>query len=278
MALSSLLSVPSFDSDKKIIRIGNNLSHALKEKGSYEWYHSIAVGIGKICGSSHNDTRVEFELNRSLEWLRSDKVWRRLASVLVLRELSGRCGSQFYGKIYGGSHHSSGSGGGGASGSIGVGGVSGFGEMNEKGKEFLESIFTVVKDDSLIVRVCAADALEGCLEVLMERRGEWMIGPLCGLFREVMNGLLGTTTLDSRGGGGGSGSWTNDADTIQDESETKKKKKTLGLSSLMNYTHRKKGLYDDKTASNAHGSLLAVSAFLKHAKNFMMPRKYTIYY
>ena len=243
MALSALLSVPSFDSDKKIIRFGNNLSHALKERGNYELYHAIAKALGRLATMENSQDRVEFELNRSLEWLRSEKGSRRLASVLVLREFSARCGSQLYAKIYGGNGD----------------------DWIERGKEFLEGIFAVVRDDSLVVRVCAADALEGCLEVLMERRGEWMIVPLCGLFSEVMGGLH----LDSSGG-----TWTQDSD--MDGNETKKKK--VGLS-LMNYTYlsnRKAGLHDDIAVTNAHGSLLAVSAFLKHAKNFLMPRECTL--
>mmetsp|Transcript_11655 Transcript_11655/g.24982 ORF Transcript_11655/g.24982 Transcript_11655/m.24982 type:complete len:125 (+) Transcript_11655:605-979(+) len=44
--------------------------------------------------------RVEFEIGRSLEWLRSDRSDRRLAAVLVLRELARCAPTAFFGKTH----------------------------------------------------------------------------------------------------------------------------------------------------------------------------------
>jgi hypothetical protein len=222
-ALDALLAVPSFDQDKKTIRFGNNLSNGLKAAtADYEFLHAVARALGKMASSAANVDRVEFEIGRSLEWLRSDRGdHRRLAAVLVLRELAREAPTAFYAKT----------------------------QQSRDGEtwisnEFLDNIFPVMRDRRLIVRVCAADALSECIKILMERQPTSMTAPLCNLFSDMMQGLTFDPS-DRLNGKGHTFNFQKKSDTGQDVS----------------------------AAINAHGSLLAVGAFLAHTGGFIMPRE-----
>lgn len=239
-ALDALLSVPSFDQDKKTIRFGNNLSNGLKAStADYEFLHAVARALGKMACSAANVDRVEFEIGRSLEWLRSDRGdHRQLAAVLVLRELAREAPTAFYSKTQQSKP---------VDGAVKDGGLlAGLGDLGLGGSnEFLDNIFPVLRDRQLIVRVCAADALSECIKILMERQPNSMTAPLCNLFSDMMQGL----TFDP----------CEEADNVE------KSFNCQGGGSL---------IHDVTVAINAHGSLLAVGTFLDHTQNFIIPREF----
>ena len=246
-ALDALLSVPSADEERRAIRFGNNLSNGLKATyADYEFLHAVARALGRMAMGASNVDRVEFEIGRSLEWLRSDRSDRRLAAVLVLRELARCAPTAFYSKTQNVNvhHHaataagSSITGGGPApvsrEGGVGIAShLAGLGGTNE----FLDHILNVIRDPQPIVRVCAADALSECLTILMERQRRSMTAPLCTLFASMMDGLK--VVCNSRG-------------------DIRPPGDPIELASL--------------AAVNAHGSLLVVSEMLKHSRNFILPR------
>jgi hypothetical protein len=183
-ALDALLEVPSFDQDKKTIRFGNNLSNGLKAAtADFEFLYAVAKALGKMASSAANVDRVEFEIGRSLEWLRSDRGDRRLAAALVLRELAREAPTAFYSKTQQSKL---------AEGAVKDGGLlAGLRDLGLGGtNEFLDHIFPVLSSKWLIVRVCAADALSECIKILMERQASSMTAPLCNLFSDMMTRLV----------------------------------------------------------------------------------------
>eukprot|EP00956_Cyclotella_meneghiniana_P005863 scaffold7678_cov94-Cyclotella_meneghiniana.AAC.3 len=239
-ALDALLSVPSFDQDKKTIRFGNNLSNGLKAStADYEFLHAVSRALGKMACSAANVDRVEFEIGRSLEWLRSDRGdHRRLAAVLVLRELAREAPTAFYSKTQQSKP---------VDGAVKDGGLlAGLGDLGLGGSnEFLDNIFPVLRDRQLIVRVCAADALSECVKILMDRQPNFMTAPLCNLFSDMMQAL--------------------NFDPCDESDNVEKSFNCQGGSSL---------IHDVTVAIDAHGSLLAVGTFLDHTQNFIMPREF----
>ena len=240
-ALDALLSVPSADEERRAIRIGNNLSNGLKAPyADYEFLHAIARALGRMAMGAANVDRVEFEIGRSLEWLRSDRSDRRLAAVLVLRELARCAPTAFYSKTHNVNvHHHAVT----AAGSSVTGGpvvtrdggiasshLAGLGGTND----FLDHIFPVLRDPQPIVRVCAADALSECLVILMDRQRRSMTAPLCTLHSNMMEGL----------------------NRFSDRPPPNVDPHAFAMTA----------------AVNAHGSLLVVSEMLKHSQNFIMPR------
>ena len=149
-ALDALISVPSSDEEKKAIRFGNNLSHGLKASyADYEFLHAIARALGRMALKAANVDRVEFEIVRCLEWLQTDRSDRRLAAVLVLRELARCAPTAFYSKTHNvNSHHhhaATAAGSSAAGGGIGAGrdgGVGGLAALTGLGgtNEFLDHI------------------------------------------------------------------------------------------------------------------------------------------
>lgn len=241
-ALDALLTVPSADEERRAIRFGNNLSNGLKANATYadyEFLHAIARALGRMAMGAANVDRVEFEVGRSLEWLRSDRSDRRLAAVLVLRELARCAPTVFYGKTHNVNvlHHAtaaaaagSGAGGGVARDSI----MAGLGGTND----FLDHIVPVLRDPQPIVRACAADALSECLHILMERQRRTMTAPLCTLHASMMEGL-----------------------------QPKRFPPPNNVNSGVDHNE-----FMMTAAVHAHGSLLVVSEMLKHSRNFMLPR------
>jgi len=191
-ALDALLSVPSADEERRAIRFGNNLSNGLKSTLSdYEFLHAIARALGRMAMGAANIDRVEFEIGRSLEWLRSDRSDRRLAAVLVLRELARCAPAAFYSKTQNVNvhHHASVTNAGPAPSATHFAGLGGT-------NDFLDNIMPVLRDPQPIVRVCAADALSECLVILMNRQQHPMIAPLCTLFTKMMEGLTPPRSSD----------------------------------------------------------------------------------
>lgn len=245
-ALDALLGVPSADEERRAIRFGNNLSNGLKatQHVDYEFLHAVARALGRMAMGSANVDRVEFEIGRSLEWLRSDRSDRRLAAVLVLRELARCAPTAFYSRTHNVDvvhHHASGEAGAVASHPMGShhNFAAGLGGTND----FLDHIFPALRDPQPIVRVCAADALSECLAILMERQGASMTAPLCSLHTDMMEGLRCNVSGDSHGGGPARGNSGDDP-----------------AASAM------------AAAVNAHGSLLVVTEMLRHSRGFMLPR------
>ncbi|KAL7543713.1 hypothetical protein ACHAXR_013532 [Thalassiosira sp. AJA248-18] len=248
-ALDALLSVPSADEERRAIRFGNNLSNGLKATyADYEFLHAIARALGRMAMGAANVDRVEFEIGRSLEWLRSDRSDRRLAAVLVLRELARCAPTAFYSKTHNVNvhHHaataagSSVTGGGPApvSRDGGVGITSRFAGLGGT-NDFLDHIFPALRDPQPIVRVCAADALSECLTILMERQRRSMTAPLCTLYASMMDGLKHV------GDGPGDKNPPPNGDPVA---------------------------FAMTVAVHTHGSLLVVSEMLKHSRNFILPR------
>ena len=241
-AIDALVGVPSSDESYRAVRFGNSLSNGLKAPGAgYEFLHAVARALGRMAVGASNVDRVEFEISRALEWLRSDRSDRRLAAVLVLRELARCAPTAFYGKTQnvnvlqfaatasrgggggGGAHHHHH--GAGASSSL----LAGLGGTND----FLDHIGPVLRDPQPVVRACAADALSECLSILMERQHRSMTAPLCSMYFDVLDGLRPPPPSDDH--------------------------------------HDPAGLARSR-AVRAHGALLVVSEMLRHAPLFMLPR------
>jgi hypothetical protein len=277
-ALDALLSVPSADEERRAIRFGNSLSNGLKITATasssssttvdYEFVSAIARALGHMATGSTNVDRVEFEIGRSLEWLRSERSDRRLAAVLVLREMAKCAPTAFYSRTQNYNANvnvvveagkfvmSGGGGGGGGMGGLGhhtptvlprdgSGGASitGLGVTND----FLDHILPALRDPQPIVRACAADALSECLAILMERQPSSMTAPLCTLYASMMDGLR------YAGGNGGVRSGA-------------RRELVMGAAADSS------SLAVKTAAIYAHGSLLMVSELLKHSRKFILPR------
>jgi FKBP12-rapamycin complex-associated protein len=219
----------------------------------YEFLHAVARALGRMAMGAANVDRVEFEIGRGLEWLRSDRSDRRLAAVLVLRELARCAPTAFYSRTMMTSSSSAAAaaaaGGGAAAVAVGAAGgagaiapasvsalggvVAGAGGTND----FLDHIFVALRDPQPIVRACAADALSECLGILMERQQRRvMTAPLCTLYANAADGLR--YVVDAR----------NNGDPATSASDMA------------------------SAAVRAHGSLLVVSELLRHSRNFILPR------
>ena len=165
-ALDALIDVPSADEEKKQIKFANNLSNGLRANNvEYEFLAAIAGALGCMAVGAANLDYGEFEITRSLEWLRTDRSDRRLAAVLTLKELARNAPTAFYTKTTqsNGAHGGS--------------------------NDFIDYIFPVLLDPQPIVRACAADALGACLKVIIERQPKSTTGLLCQVFSSMMDGF-----------------------------------------------------------------------------------------
>lgn len=191
-AINALVGMsPSADEERKAVKCANALGNCLRSvniaknhndcssgdcaesDAGYQFLDAVARALGRMARGAADVDYVECEAARALEWLRTNRTVRRLAAVLVLRELARNAPSVFFSKTSGG----------------------------DGSNEFLDHIFPVLRDPHPIVRVCAADALSECLKVLIQRRdrgfvatdgrgGRWStISLLCKVHTNIMDGF-----------------------------------------------------------------------------------------
>jgi hypothetical protein len=77
IAIDTLVEVSSADEEKKAIKFANSLSSALRASGDYDFLAGVAHALGRMAMGSANVDYVEFEVTRSLEWLRVERSDRR---------------------------------------------------------------------------------------------------------------------------------------------------------------------------------------------------------
>jgi tetratricopeptide (TPR) repeat protein len=137
LALRELISCSSADTEQKVMKFANTLSTALKINTDYDLLQIIAKAFGliaKVSPIARVDI-VECELNRSLEWLRTDQAHRRFAACAVLQQLAENTPTVFFAKT----------------------------------KEFFDLIWGPLWDSKDKIRHVAAKALCACLALLNQR-------------------------------------------------------------------------------------------------------------
>lgn len=172
-ALDALIVVeaPSADEEKKGIKFANALSKGLQSAhGDFEFLSAVSKALGHMALRTANVDFVESEVQRALEWLRTERSDRRLAAALSLKELAIHAPTAFHSKT--------------SQSTLGQGGSN----------EFIDNIFQAIRDRQPIVRACAADALSQCLKILVERRHPSLTGLLCQVYFSLIEGLEQETT------------------------------------------------------------------------------------
>jgi hypothetical protein len=77
-AVTALLPVPSADNERKIIKLANTLSHALRAaNGDYDTMRLCAEALGTLAARTASVDFVEAEITRALEWLQMNRSDRR---------------------------------------------------------------------------------------------------------------------------------------------------------------------------------------------------------
>ena len=136
-ALDSLIDFDGIDQASKTTRFLQSFRQILKGKDLVPM-QAAAVGLGKLCrpGGSLISELVESEVKTSLEWLQSDRIEeRRYAAVLELRELSRNAPTLMYAFV---------------------------------GLVF-DQIWVGLRDQRLLIRQTAAEAINACFMIIRER-------------------------------------------------------------------------------------------------------------
>lgn len=77
-AVAALLPVPSADTERKIIKLANSLSHGLRAvNGDFETMRLCAQNLGTLAAQTASVDFVEAEITRALEWLQMERSDRR---------------------------------------------------------------------------------------------------------------------------------------------------------------------------------------------------------
>ena len=208
-ALHSFIESPSSDEEKKAIKFASTLSNGLRaHSATFEFLAGITGALGLMALGTTNVDYVEFELTRALEWLRYERSDRRLAAVLTIKELAINAPAVFMSKI------------------------------NQEGTNALAAdiFFPVLRDLQPIVRVCAADALNEFLRVVIDRKYRSATGLLCNYYSSAI-----------------------------DSSNPERLQKNVPI-----HLSYQNGIMRDH--AHKHGSLLILSTLITVARDFMRPR------
>ena len=189
LAIDELIDVPS-EKNEKIIRFANYLrmvfSSSKRSGGSSssgggssgsgqqqqgatdsETLRLASRALGHLArsGGSLTVDFVEFEVTRALEWLQSDRFEnRRLAAVLVLKELAENAPTLFYVHVH----------------------------------TFFTHIWAALRDPDVEIRVCATDALSACLRLIMDRESRLRIRWYYNIYETAQEALRsGNASPDS---------------------------------------------------------------------------------
>lgn len=136
-ALDALIDFDGVDAGTKTTRFTQSLRTVLRGKDLVPM-QPAAVALGKICrpGGSLISELVESEVKTALEWLQSDRVEeRRYSAVLVLRELARNAPTLMYAFV---------------------------------GLVF-DQIWVGLRDQRLLIRQTAAEAISACFQIIRER-------------------------------------------------------------------------------------------------------------
>ncbi|RDD40512.1 Serine/threonine-protein kinase mTOR [Trichoplax sp. H2] len=137
LAIISLIGVDGGNAPTKISRFANYLRNLLPSSDpSVMDMASKAVGLLALAGGTFTAEYVEFEVKRALEWLSGERhEGRRLAAVLVLRELAVNAPTFFYQQV----------------------------------QSFFDNIFSAVRDPKQSIREAAVEALQACFVLTSQR-------------------------------------------------------------------------------------------------------------
>jgi len=160
-ALDALIDFEGVDVAQKITRFTQSLRTVLRGK-DLNSMQPAAVALGKICrpGGALISELVESEVKTALEWLQSDRVEeRRYSAVLVLRELGRNAPTLMYtfvGLIF-------------------------------------DQIWVGLRDQRLLIRQTAAEAISACFQIIRERdqgmRQQWQTK----IYDEAVQGIRQNT-------------------------------------------------------------------------------------
>ena len=179
LAIDELIDVPS-EKNEKIIRFANYLRMVFSssKRGTNSGNNSggasdsetlrlasSALGHLARSGGSLTVDFVEFEVTRALEWLQSDRFEnRRLAAVLVLKELAENAPTLFYVHVH----------------------------------TFFTHIWAALRDPDVEIRVCATNALSACLHLIMDRESRLRIRWYYNIYETAQEALRsGNSSADS---------------------------------------------------------------------------------
>lgn len=163
-AMSALINVTSADEEKKATKFAKNLGHGWRANNvDFQYLSAVTKAFGKMALGSNSADYIECELPKAIEFLRKDRSDRRLAAVLILKELSQSAPGALYSKV----------------------------ERQGGASEYIKEIFPVLLDPQPIVRVCAADALAEYLKIIVDpaRQHNSTTLNLCQVFAHVMKGF-----------------------------------------------------------------------------------------
>lgn len=166
-ALDALIDFDGVDAAQKTTRFTQSLRTVLRGKDIVPM-QPAAVALGKICrpGGALISELVESEVKTALEWLQSDRVEeRRYSAVLVLRELGRNAPTLMYtfvGLIF-------------------------------------DQIWVGLRDQRLLIRQTAAEAISACFQIIRERdqsmRQQWQTK----IYDEAVQGIRQNTVECTHG-------------------------------------------------------------------------------
>lgn len=135
--INALLTVPSTESETRLIRFYNIVSMSLKNNTNVDVLSAAATTMGHIARSSVTSSAdlVETEISRALEWLATDQQARLMAACLVLKELAINAPISFY----------------------------------VRASSFLDNIIPVILHEKQEIRDVAFEALRECLAIVATR-------------------------------------------------------------------------------------------------------------
>ena len=151
----------------KVSRFANYLRDVFQPGTDALTMSAAAKALGHLVRSGGSVTAdvVEFEIKRALEWLQDERVeYRRLAAVLILRELAKNSATVF----------------------------------NVHVSAFIRSIWSAIRDTKINVRRAAIGALRACLVVVEKRETRYRVKWYYELFEETKRGARkGSAGADS---------------------------------------------------------------------------------
>eukprot|EP00897_Mesotaenium_endlicherianum_P005918 jgi/Mesen1/5354/ME000267S04502 len=164
-AIDDLIDISLGENATKISRFASYLRHIFEHKTDADTLVAASAALGHLAraGGALTADVVEFQVKQALDWLQGERMEpRRFAAVLILKEMAENAPTVF----------------------------------NVHVPTFIDAIWFPLRDQKLVVRERAVDALRACLCVIEERETRWRVQWYFRMFEETQKGLARNASVE----------------------------------------------------------------------------------
>ncbi|XP_041013717.1 serine/threonine-protein kinase TOR-like isoform X1 [Juglans microcarpa x Juglans regia] len=164
-AIDELIDVALGENASKVSKFSNYMRTVFEVKRDPEILVLASRVLGHLAraGGAMTADEVEHQVKIALDWLRGDRVDRRFAAVLILKEMAENASTVF----------------------------------NVHVPVFVDAIWVALRDPTLAVRERAVEALRACLKVIEKRETRWRVQWYYRMFEATQDGLVRNAPVHS---------------------------------------------------------------------------------